>query len=80
MGAPLDRYKVTMVNYFANPVTGKPEQHEATDHVAAEHLEEYVADAKTRWQAVTVSDEIDHGPGGVNGAYDVVAATTSPEA
>jgi hypothetical protein len=67
--ASLDRRKVIMVNYTANPVTGLPEKHEAIDYVAVEHLESYIADAKTRWQAVGVGSETDHGPGGEDGAY-----------
>lgn len=41
--------------------------HKATDYVLPEVLEAYVADAKTRWQHVTVSDEPDAGPGGYDG-------------
>lgn len=68
--AVLNRYKVTMrsVGLGAN---GELQTHEATDHVDIAHLDAYVADAKTRWQSVTVSDEIDHGPGGEHGAYKI---------
>lgn len=68
----LDRYKVTMVSFSAD-ANGNPLKHEATDHVASEHLDTYVADAQTRWQSVTVSDEIDHGPGGEDGEYNLPA-------
>lgn len=66
----LDRRKVTMVSLAANP-DGSVNRHEATDYVDIEHIDAYVADAKTRWQAVTVSDEIDHGPAGEDGDYTV---------
>lgn len=76
----IDRRKVTMTSVAARPDNSGYDVHQATDYVAIEHLDTYVADAKTRWQAVTVSDEVDHGPGGTDGAYDITAATTSPEA
>lgn len=40
---------------------------EATDYVRPDFLNEYVADARTRWQQVEVSDEPDAGPGGYEG-------------
>lgn len=53
------KYKVTMT----------AATHEATDYVPKSILDAYVADAKTRWgpNNVTVSDEPDYGPGGVDG-------------
>lgn len=50
---------------------GQIATYEATDYVATEHLDAYVADAQTRWQSVTVSEEEDHGPGGADGEYFV---------
>lgn len=44
--------------------------HEATDFVDLDHIDAYVADAKTRWQSVHVADEIDHGPAGEEGDYN----------
>jgi hypothetical protein len=41
---------------------------EATDYVRPDFLDAYVADARTRWQVVEVSDEPDAGPGGYHGA------------
>jgi hypothetical protein len=38
-----------------------------TDYVRPDFLDAYVADAQTRWQVVTVSDEPDAGPGGYHG-------------
>lgn len=40
---------------------------ECTDYVLPEHLDLYVADARTRWQSVEVSEEPDAGPGGYDG-------------
>jgi len=71
----LDRRKVTLTNYaFAgNDEDGQPlfQKHEATDYVAVEHIDDYVADAKTRWASVVVGDETDHGPDGAKGRYSV---------
>lgn len=39
----------------------------ATDYVPQSILDAYVADARNKWQAVTVSDEPDFGPGGLDG-------------
>lgn len=39
--------------------------HEAVDYVPEDDLERYVADARTRWATVEVSEEYDAGPGGV---------------
>lgn len=72
---PTERWLVTMRSIFALP-NGETETHEATDHVATADLDAYVADARTRWQAVSVSDEPDHGPGGVDGAYTVPNITS----
>lgn len=74
----VDRRKITMTSISAGP-NGSVLTHEATDYVDVEHIDEYVADAQTRWQSVTVGDEPDDGPAGPEGAYDVVAATSSPE-
>ena len=40
---------------------------EAVDYVRPDILDAYVADARTRWQTVTVSDEPDAGPAGYHG-------------
>lgn len=65
---PTERWQVTMRSIFALP-NGDTATHEATDHVATADLDAYVADARTRWQAVVVSDTPDPGPGGADGAY-----------
>lgn len=68
--ANLDRRKVTMVSLSAG-LNGAVNRHEAVDYVDVEHLDAYVADARTRWQSVEVGDETDHGPAGENGHYKV---------
>jgi hypothetical protein len=40
---------------------------EAVDFVRPDFLDAYVADARTRWAHVRVSDEPDAGPGGYHG-------------
>lgn len=40
---------------------------EAVDYVLPEHLDVYVADARTRWQFVEVSEDPDAGPAGYDG-------------
>lgn len=77
MADTLTRYRVTMRSVQLND-DGVLLTYEAEDFVDTAHLEAYVADAKTRWQAVIVSDTPDDGPGGATGAYDAVAATTAP--
>lgn len=69
MADTIDRRKVVMVSVSAGP-DGVVNRHEVTDYVAVDHIEDYVADAKTRWQSVTVGDETDHGPGGADGDYN----------
>lgn len=55
------KYKVVMTNIFGavtdaegNVTTAKQE---ATDFVPEEILDDYVADARTRWQSVQISEE-----------------------
>ena len=50
-------------------VEGKPtvSKMEAVDYVRPDHLDAYVADARTKWQNVEVSEEPDAGPGGYEG-------------
>lgn len=64
--------KVTMTSVVATgqyDEAGNPlfATHLATDYVRPDFLDAYVEDAKTRWQAVTVSDGPDAGPGGFHG-------------
>lgn len=44
---------------------------EATDYVRPDFLDAYLAEARGRWQQVTVSDAPDAGPGGYAGATHV---------
>lgn len=46
---------------------------ECVDYVPLSVLNDYVADARTRWQYVTVGDTADAGPGGEEGATDLEA-------
>lgn len=52
----------------------------AVDYVRPDHLDAYVADARTRWQSVAVSDEPDAGPGGFEGQTAVPAGIGTPDA
>lgn len=71
----ITKRKVTMRSSVALPPTedhpdGGVATHEAVDYVRPDFLDAYVADARTRWQVVTVSDEPDAGPGGYEGDTD----------
>jgi hypothetical protein len=59
--------KVTMRSAFLLPDGKTTATHEATDYVRPDHLDAYLADARTRWQFVEVSDDPDAGPGGYHG-------------
>jgi hypothetical protein len=54
------------------------QRHEAIDYVRPDFLDAYVADARTRWQSVEVSDEPDAGPGGYHGATAVPEGLDHP--
>jgi len=71
--------KVTMQNFIAVSAT-ETHVHEAVDYVNPEFLDAYVADAKTRWASVEVSDEPDAGPGGYDGQTAIPAGIDHPEA
>lgn len=58
--------RVTMTSVTALP-DGTVATHEAVDYVPDDILDAYVADARTRWQSVDVSDDEDHGPAGPDG-------------
>lgn len=55
-------------------------ERQAVDYVRPDHLDAYVADARTKWQLVTVSDEPDAGPGGYEGATAVPDHLSLPDA
>lgn len=58
----------------------KTREHSAVDYVRPDFLDAYVADARTRWQSVTVSDEADAGPAGYDGATWIPAGLDHPDA
>lgn len=79
----IDKRRVTMTNYEVGPVVdGQPTvlTHQVTDYVRPDHLDAYVADARTRWANVEVSDEPDAGPGGFEGQTAVPAGLPVPDA
>lgn len=59
---------------------GNTAAEEATDYVREDHLEAYVAKARTTWQLVEVSEEYDAGPGGYEGATSVPDNLDLPDA
>lgn len=69
--------RVTMRSISALP-DGETAVHEAVDYVRPDFLEAYVADARTKWQVVEVSDEPDAGPGGYDGQTHVPAHLDHP--
>ncbi len=54
--------------------------HQAVDYVRPDFLDAYVADARTRWQTVEVSDEPDAGPAGYHGQTVIPERLNHPEA
>jgi hypothetical protein len=78
----ITKRRVTMVTFVVTGVDaeGQPivQRHEAVDYVRPDFLDAYVADAQTRWQSVTVSDEPDAGPAGYHGATHVPATLDHP--
>lgn len=77
MSEQITKRRVTMTNVFALP-GGQTGKNEAVDYVRPDFLDVYVADAKTRWQQVVVSDEPDAGPAGYHGATHVPAHLDHP--
>ncbi len=66
----VDKRRVTMTTWVTTAgETGKPvvHEHKAVDYVRPDLLDAYLADARTRWQSVEVSDEPDAGPAGYQG-------------
>lgn len=64
--------RVTMQSLVAVPPQEEGGQpgvgvHKAVDYVRPDFLDAYVADARTKWQVVEVSDAPDAGPGGYDG-------------
>lgn len=81
----ITKRRVTMTSVIATGGVredGSPEvaQHQAVDYVRPDFLEAYVADARTRWQSVVVSDEPDAGPGGYEGQTVIPDRLNHPDA
>lgn len=81
----VDKRKVTMTNHQVTGTdtkTGEPiiAKLEAVDYVRPDHLDAYVADARSKWQSVVVSDEPDAGPGGYEGQTAVPGHLNLPDA
>jgi len=62
----ITKRRVIMTSITALP-DGGVATHQAVDYVRPDFLDAYVADARTKWQTVEVSDEPDAGPGGYHG-------------
>lgn len=56
------------------------QRHEAVDFVRPDFLDAYIADARSRWQVITVSDEPDAGPLGYDGPTFVPPGLDVPDA
>lgn len=74
--AKIEKRRVEMTNVVATP--DGPAEHKAVDYVPVDLLDVYVADARKRWQLVTVGDEHDPGPGGDEGTTNYPAHLDHP--
>lgn len=81
----ITKRRVTLVSIAARGLypadherAGEPilERHQVVDYVKPEDLDAYIADARTRWQSVDVSDEPDAGPLGYHGPSAVLDFST----
>lgn len=69
-----NKRKVVMRSVALDPASGETLTYEAVDYVPLNMLDAYEADAKTRWQHVSVDrDTPDAGPGGVDGPTETPA-------
>ena len=75
----IDKRRVTMRNIRLTD-DGTTVEEQAIDYVRPDFLDAYVADAKTRWQSVSVSDTPDAGPGGYEGQTVVPEGLDHPDA
>lgn len=73
----VEKYRVTMRNTTLLQ-DGNTADLEATDYVPTDILDAYVADARTRWQYVEVSEAPDFGPGGTQGETVIPDNLTPP--
>lgn len=72
----IDKRRVTMTAVASSAgEDGKPviRTYQAVDYVRPDFLDAYVAEARTRWQNVEVSDEPDAGPAGYHGETHIPA-------
>lgn len=69
--------RVTMSSAIID-AAGAVHIHRAEDYVLPEVLDAYVVHARLRWQAVTVSDGVDAGPGGFDGPTHIPHGTVVP--
>lgn len=79
--ARIDKRCVTMTTYVTvQGVDGEPfiDKREAKDYVRPDFLDAYVADAKTRWDRVEVSEQPDAGPAGYDGQTHIPDALSHP--
>lgn len=80
----ITKRRVTMRNPMPMPVTEDNPMGiawvEAVDYVLPEVLDQVVAEAKTKWAVVEVSNEPDAGPGGYHGATYFPQFLDHPEA
>lgn len=75
----IDKRRVVMRNVSLLP-TGETAIMEATDYVRPDFLEEYLSEARSRWQYVEVSEEPDAGPGGYEGQTHIPRNLNHPDA
>lgn len=73
------KHRVTMRSITLG-AGGNTFEHQAVDYVRPDFLDEYVADARARWQSVEISDEPDAGPAGYDGATWIPAGLAHPDA
>lgn len=80
----VDKRRVTMTNVVFVGVNAAGERQFqdiiAVDYVRPDFLDAYVAEAKTRWTSVEVSDEPDAGPAGYDGETRIPASLDHPQA
>lgn len=85
MTAPLDaadprvtKRRVTLRNITLDPATGTTLTTEVTDHVRPDFLDAYLADARSSWGFVGVSETPDAGRAGYDGATTIGAHLDHP--
>lgn len=74
----ITKRKVTMTSLSAGPEPGQVLTWEKVDYVREDILDAYLADARSIWQQVVVSDGYDAGPAGYDGATYVPEGLDHP--